>query len=100
MSSPDTFFAEFPKGTKSEILGYIYDTLDNWVLAGKMADVDSVLDRIDVNSCELVYLIGYLTITLQWKSKLSARAKFYDRVKDRILQEEPERITALLQGLK
>jgi len=103
MSLPDKFFAGFPDETqasRSTVLDYIYDTLDDWMLEGNGTAVDEVLDRVDVDSCELVYLIGYLTITGQWKHKLTKRDEFYNRVRSRVLQEEPERVIPLLQGLR
>jgi hypothetical protein len=100
-SSPETFFAELPnQGGVSRTLDFIYDTLDDWLLQGEGKKVDQVLDQVDVDTCEHVYLIGYLTITGNWRSHLTARTRFYERVKERIERDVPHRADALLKGLE
>lgn len=88
----------FPtSGLESQRLDYIFNTLDDWLLKGECGKVNQVLEQVDTNTWDIVYLIGYLTITLTWP--LPARPEFFQKVKERLQQEAPERVENLLRGL-
>lgn len=85
----------------TEALRYLYDELDELLLAQCFSQCDHILRAVDVNNTHLKILMGYMTITLPWRQQLTERGAFMDRVRQAALKELPTaRVDALLKGLQ
>ena len=80
-------------------IDWIYNTVDDLLLAGKFAEVDTMLRDVDLETLGIAEMLSYLTITLYATEKLHDRAAFYDRVRARLLVVDPSRADGLLRGL-
>jgi len=94
-----------PKADIDDRLDYIYDILDDWMIAGNFDKCDEVLQTIydkhlNMTSRHLDIFMGLLTITLPSKDKLKNRASFVKAIHDKLLvQEGKEHTDALMSGL-
>ena len=89
---------EQPLGT-SAALDVIFNTIDRRCLAGHYDWVDTLLASVPVAELSFSLLVGFLTITLQWKSELMEREDFLTAVRERAEREIPTRAEAVLSGL-
>ncbi len=99
MTDDDFFSVLRAQGKLSAQLNYLYNTLDDWLLAGQLMKVDEVLACVDINTTNYAVLIGFLTVTLPWKSRLTTRTAFLEKVRSRVMAEEPHRAEQMLYGL-
>lgn len=79
-------------------LDRIYDEMDTLMWAGRMEKIDKILEGIRVESTSIDLLVGYLTATLPVKSRLVARPKFFEAVKQELIrrgEDEPGLLTEL-----
>ena len=83
---------------KAQSLDYIYNTLDEMLLARRFTHVDAILEAVDVNRLPISNLLSILFVSLQWKSELQSRSLFFDAVKVRCESEAPARSDRLLLG--
>lgn len=77
----DMFFKELDdlisNGSKTQVLDYIYTTLDNKMLNSQTDKVNQLLENVNTMKYDLYILIGILTITLNWAGVLPARRILY-----------------------
>lgn len=86
------------KGQIDAALDLVYDQVDEMMLASKFDELNQVIDALDTDGLSLDIILGVLTITLPAKSKLTARAKFFDAAKQTLMIREEYR-EGLLNGL-
>jgi len=63
-------------------LGYIFDTIEDLLLAKENKLVDEMLKRMIVENFTIIVLIGVLTITFPFRKVLPSRKDFYQRIED------------------
>lgn len=99
----EIFFGEivsaYERGGRSKALFRLYDRVETDIEAGDASFVDTLLDVSQVDGIPLSVLIGLLTSTLPYRSKLNSRAPFLEKVRQRITKEDPNRLKSLLGGL-
>ena len=81
----------------------VYDHIDKYLSNGDFYLIDFILDAIrlygDLRDICIDVLLAYLTATLPAKSKLSSRSKFFEDVKQ-VLIEREEYDNKILAGLE
>jgi len=87
-----------PDSTDAQ-LDILFDWTDSMMTAGRFHDLDAAIAAYQPEQMETALLLGVLTATLPARSKLPARAKFYEDV-ERIVAERGEMEPGLLDGLK
>jgi hypothetical protein len=84
-----------------EGLDLLNHTFDNKLLAGDYNFCDTVLKSQEFVNLDSSILLGFLTITLPWRSDLASRSAFYNLTRSAFLQRYTEIKTArLLKGLE
>lgn len=82
-------------------LDALYEKIDTLLLEGKFEGVNTRLMRLNVQELDPLLTVGWLTITLRDKKKLSNRCVLYDRIEmhfyDRYSAKEAKK---LLDGLE
>lgn len=78
----------------------IYDRVDQLHREGRFADVDAILEALDVGGSETIVLLAYVSITRPARTELRAREAFVARVRERLTRVDPERVDDLLAGLE
>lgn len=99
------FFKELLKLEKSERIDFIYDTIDDLVIAQDLDSIDEILKNINLEQIRVADVISFLTICHATKTKRLLREydKFYKKVIDysfNVLKKTPEDIKALFGGLE
>lgn len=87
-------------GKCNDILDHMYDTIDDMLIDGKFEEVDDLLNRVNVEQLSITLMLGYLTITLPWRSLSKCRAALYARIDARLREIDPARRESLLRGLE
>lgn len=96
----DTIYEFTRRGAEEALLDFIYDRLDNLLLAGDFDTCDAILTEVNVARLDSVGMIGFLTITLPARQRLDAREGLVTRIRDALLQKRPgHEVDGLLQGL-
>lgn len=72
------------KFDRSTYIDWIYNTVDDLLLAGKFAEVDVILKCVDIKIETTSGLLSYLTVTQPWHNTLKALPDFKTRVKAEI----------------
>lgn len=80
-------------------LDEIFKELDDLLLEGRYKEADEILSDVNVNVEPLTILVGYLTITFQWRDVLLARVPLMHAIRERVEHEVPERAEGILSGL-
>jgi len=80
-------------------LDEIYGKLDRLLFDGRYEETDEVLSDLNVNVEPIVILVGYLTVTFQWKDVLLERTPLMHAIRERVEHELPERAEGILGGL-
>ncbi len=69
--------------------------------------IDDILNEVDLSRINITLALSFLTITCCIRSKLKSRVSFYNKVKEKILVEDGDRMEQrlaradkLLEGLK
>lgn len=83
-----------------DALSLIYDTIDDLLLARRFGAVDHVLARVDVARLDITLALGLLSITLAARDRLANRPALVERVEVRVRELAPDRIDALMDGLR
>jgi hypothetical protein len=83
-----------------EALSLIYDTLDDLLLEKRFADVDLALAVVNVDKLDVTLALGFLSITLAARERLPSRPDLVARVETRVRQLAPDRVDALMGGLR
>lgn len=78
----------------------LFYTVDYYMRNGQFDLLDKLIQEIDLDKLSLSLMIGVLTITLPAKKQLLSREAIYDKIKEKIIQLDPERVDRLLVGLK
>jgi hypothetical protein len=81
-------------------LDILYEEFDKALLAGEFEAVDIYMRHAIVSHYRVETLVGFLTISLQWKDHLKERAGFYARVKSLVEKSYPDRAEKILMGLE
>jgi len=77
----------------------IYGNVDEMLCGAKFAEVDALLDSLNVDAMPVLDRLAYLSITLSATNILTRRADFYQRVRVSIERGDPKHATELLAGL-
>jgi len=89
---------------KNQALDYLYNEVDDALYAGHddqcWPDIEALLEQADLDRMSLTLQVGFLTITLPVKTKLKARPAFYQKVRQGVLDNDPERADRLFSGLE
>jgi len=80
-------------------LDEIYGELDTLLFDGRYEEADEVLSDVNVNVEPIVILVGYLTITFEWRDVLLERTPLMHAIRARVENELPERAEGILGGL-
>lgn len=80
-------------------LDLLYDNVDELLRGGRFAELGRLLDAVQTAEYSADLLLGLLTATLPARSRLPARAAFFERVQ-RTLQQRGELESGLLTGLE
>lgn len=85
-----------------EVTDIVLKKVDSELRMGDYARVDAWMRALDVTKEPITSLVAWLTITNPVKHYLRERPRFYDRVKQELVDrgEGPDRIKGLLVGLK
>lgn len=84
-------------------LDYIYDIIDDWMLAGKFDKCDEVLKKLQDSYLDMIedhqdIIIGVLTITAPGKPNFKNRDGFakavYDKLLDQLGKDEADALTS------
>ncbi|KKM96385.1 hypothetical protein LCGC14_1178530 [marine sediment metagenome] len=81
-------------------LDILYEEFDKALLAGEFEAVDIYMRHAIVSRYRVETLVGFLTISFQWKDHLKERPGFYARVKARVEKSYPDRAEKILMGLE
>jgi len=87
------------RGQTDAALDLIYDQVDALLRSGDFAQVDVVLDKVDVGSVSPDLLLGLLTATLPARTRLASRRAFFRRVEEKLKRRE-DWADNLLAGLE
>lgn len=88
-------------GSTSGALNLMYNSIDTLMINSEYGAVDSLLAAIEVKNFSVAMLIGFLTITLQWRSKLDEREMLFERIQLEVERKfPPEKSRRLLSGLE
>ncbi len=80
------------------MLDRIYDTVDGLMRTGRLVELDSEVNGVDVRGSSTDVLLAYLTATLPVRSSLPSRGQFFARVQEELRrrgEDDPE----ILRGL-
>ncbi len=81
-------------------LDSIFDTLDDWLIAGEFSKYSEFLADVNVASRTIPELVAMLTATPPAAEKVPSRAEFFGRVCASLRERgESEEIVAGLEGL-
>jgi GNAT superfamily N-acetyltransferase len=80
-------------------LDAIYESTDDALCEGRFADVDAALAALDVETVPILFLLGWLSITLAAAELLPSREAFAAKVRARVERDDPEHAEGLLRGL-
>lgn len=81
-------------------LDILYEEFDKALLAGEFEAVDIYMRHAIVSHYRVETLVGFLTISFQWRDHLKERQGFYARVKAHIEKSHPDRAEKILMGLE
>lgn len=91
---------ELESQRRDEALDLIFSTIDDMHIDGKFAEVDKILQIIDVERFSITILLGFLTITSSARKHLKERAGLCRRVRAELTKRNTENIEELLNGLE
>jgi hypothetical protein len=78
----------------------VLDAFDDLLLLQDTARCDEILRTVDVERLMVEVLLAILMETFRARSMLTERAGLYRRVEERLTRERPEKVAALLAGMK
>lgn len=67
-----------------DMLDEVYDVVDNMILKSDFSALNSLIEELVVKELSADKMLGFLTATLSVKSKLPARIKFFDDIKQEL----------------
>ena len=76
------------------------DALDDLLFLKQAARCDEILRTADVDRLMVEVLLAILMETFRARSALRERDGFYQRVEERLRRERPQKVDALLRGLR
>lgn len=91
------WLSQHPIGKALDIL---FEEFDEALFAGQFEEVDIYLRHAIVRRYRPETLVGFLTITFDWRDSLKERSGFYDRVKSYLTERYPDRVEKILKGLE
>jgi len=98
-----SFFEDFntilSTAKRGKILDFLFDNIEDSLIADQFDYVNGILQSLDIQSLEIVYLLAFLNLTKHWKQSLPYRDTFYALVSERLTTEDPKRKEALLMNL-
>lgn len=86
------------QGSTDAALDLLYDSIDELMRTGRHSTINSIFCEISPTNLSLDLLLGILTATLPARSRLPARAKFLEAVREE-LRRRGEHEETLLTGL-
>jgi hypothetical protein len=78
----------------------LYRRINDKLCAGDFSGVDTELGLVDIEQVNTVMLLGWLTITLEAKDKLTMRKNFAADVRKKLERIDYKRVNAQLSGLE
>lgn len=81
-----------------EVLDRLYDSLDD--MADDLEAYDRAIASFPVEACGTQVLVGLLSITRPYRDRLPARAQLVERVESALQRLAPDRVDALMSGLR
>jgi hypothetical protein len=100
ISWPDELYCLVSLGQTDRALDLLFDRVDDLLFAERLDECDALLVDLDLERLDPALLVGVLSITFQARRVLLCRAGLVDRVEARLLVLVPDRIDALLKGLR
>lgn len=102
--SPDDLLAQLYHHCQNEqsrlALSMIFDVLDRWMTSGRWEAIEQVFQQAALTRIAPNCIIGLLTITLPVRTRIEARAAYFTRARNHLLQQIPiERVNLLLDRL-
>lgn len=79
---------------------FLFDTVDDLLLAGDFTCVDALLAEVDLGRLDTPLLVALLAITSVATEHLPSRPDLVDRVRQRLQVRAPERVHLLMRGLE
>jgi len=80
-------------------LDFLFDKIDDWLLADKFTDCDDFLANCEVTEYTVSELLTILSASWPASHRLSQRAAFFDRVRNEFIARKENHET-LLAGLR
>lgn len=87
------------RGKTDVALDLIYDTVDEWMIAGDFDRLDFLLASVAADDYSADILLGLLTASLPGRTRLPSRRKLYSET-ERILKQRGQWEDGLLTGLE
>ncbi len=87
-------------GNVENTLDYIFDTINDLIIKKQFDLIDSLLEIIEVENLTIDTIVGILTITSNWKNKLTTRNSFYQRAYKFVNEFLPEESFQIFDGLE
>lgn len=90
----------FTLGQEDAAVDQLFATFLEWFEAGYRGLADEYMELSPLRDLNPTLMIAPLTITYPMRRLLSSRDDYYNRVRDRLLEIEPDRVDHLLAGLE
>lgn len=88
------------EGKRGPAVDQVLDGIDELLLLRNTSRCDEILKAAEVDRLMVEVLLALLMETFRARSVLMERDGFYDRVEDRLRRERPNKVEALLRGLR
>lgn len=90
------------KHDENSAIEYVYNTLDDLIIAGKLDDLNAILSEVDITKVDLVVALGFLTNTFKYSEQIPNHIIFYNKVEAhmRAIGQSEEDIRVCLHGLE
>jgi hypothetical protein len=96
----DEVYSLVAKGSTVEAVRRVFGEIDDRILAGELSECDAELRSLDLNRVDITTALAFLAITLPVREKLPSRAALVERIEAWLRERAPERVEALIGGLR
>lgn len=96
----DDVYSKVAAGVPDDAIDILFDHIDDLLIEGRFSECEDVLMMIDPKRLDTNLLVAALSITKAAADRLPSRVRFVQRVEHRLTELAPERLEALLGGLR
>ncbi len=98
----NAFFDEIMESDTNEMKGLevMFDRFYHIFKGRDYKTADFIINEISIGRFDLSRMLGFLSLTLMFKSQLPSRESLYEKISVYVNEKYPERAVILLKGLK